>query len=177
MEDSRVKKVSELLSSFFDGELAAKGEKYVEFSNSWRTIAGARLGEHSRPAEIRRGMLIVEAEHSGWIQLLQLHQEKILAEIQRRYPDLEVRGVAFVIGNGAPADSASPAAADQATPAEAAMSAFPGAARKPAEAEEAAQSAASVPGNDSEPAREATGAIPPELLAKFEKIRKNIEKR
>lgn len=153
MEDSRVKKVSELLSSFFDGELAAKGEKYVEFSNSWRTIAGARLGEHSRPAEIRRGMLIVEAEHSGWIQLLQLHQEKILAEIQRRYPDLEVRGVAFVIGNEAPAEGAT----------------------KP-EPLEAARPATSAPGNDSEPAREATGAIPPELLAKFEKIRKNIEK-
>lgn len=160
MEDSRIKKVSELLTSFFDGEIAAKGEKYVEFSNSWRTIAGSRLGEHSRPVEIRRGVLIVEAEHSGWIQLLQLHQEKILAEIQRRYPDLEVSGVAFVLGNGAPVEAVVAAAAP------------------PVSADQVPQEASPLESRDAGPgpSRAETGGLPPELLAKFKKIRKNIEK-
>ena len=100
MDDSRVKKASELLSAFFDSEIAAKGASYVELSDSWRSIAGTRLGDHSQPKEIRHNMLIVEAVHSGWIQLLQLHQEKILAEVQRRYPDLGIKSISFVIGNG-----------------------------------------------------------------------------
>lgn len=99
MADSRIKSASEILSAFFDRDLVKQGEYYALFDKSWKTIAGARLAPHSRPVDIRHGLLIVETEHQGWIQLLQIQQDKMLGEIQRRFPELGVRTMAFRLGD------------------------------------------------------------------------------
>ena len=50
---------------------------------------------HSRIRELERGLLLVEADHPGWIQILQTKQREILSAVQRRYPELEIKGIAF----------------------------------------------------------------------------------
>ena len=95
MGDSRIKDVSSLLSSFFDADKLKQGEKYSEFFASWQDIVGARLAAHSRIVDIDKGLLVIEAEHPGWIQLLQLRQSGIVAEVARKYPELGLRGVMF----------------------------------------------------------------------------------
>jgi len=50
---------------------------------------------HSRIRELERGMLLVEADHPGWIQILQTKQAELLAVVQRRYPRQGIRGIAF----------------------------------------------------------------------------------
>jgi len=50
---------------------------------------------HSRIRELERGVLFVEADHPGWIQILQTKQAELLLAIQRRCPKLDIRGIAF----------------------------------------------------------------------------------
>jgi len=50
---------------------------------------------HSRIKELERGVLFVEADHPGWIQILQTRQAELLLAIQRRCPKLDIRGIAF----------------------------------------------------------------------------------
>ena len=50
---------------------------------------------HSRIRELERGVLLVEADHPGWIQILQTKQRELLSAVQRRYPELNIRGIAF----------------------------------------------------------------------------------
>jgi predicted nucleic acid-binding Zn ribbon protein len=50
---------------------------------------------HSRIKELERGVLLVEADHPGWIQILQTRQAELLLAIQRRCPGLDIRGIAF----------------------------------------------------------------------------------
>jgi hypothetical protein len=50
---------------------------------------------HSRIRELERGVLFVEADHPGWIQILQTKQSELLLAIQRRCPKLDIRGIAF----------------------------------------------------------------------------------
>lgn len=95
MGDSRIKEISALLSSFFDAEKLRRGEKYSDFFSSWAGIVGTRLAAHSRVADIDKGILIVEAEHPGWIQLLQLRQSSILEATEKRYPEFRLKGIAF----------------------------------------------------------------------------------
>lgn len=95
MGDSRYKDVSRLLEAFFDKETLRAGGRYVEFLGSWRKIAGEQLASHSKPVDVRNGMLIVGAEHSSWIQLLQLKQESILAKVQANFPELDVRAMGY----------------------------------------------------------------------------------
>jgi len=95
MGDLRVKDISSLMSSFFDADRLQQGEKYSNFFSSWQTIVGSRLAAHSRVIDIDKGLLVIEAEHPGWIQLLQMRQSGILAEVVRRYPELGLRGIVF----------------------------------------------------------------------------------
>lgn len=181
MADSRIKSASELLSAFFDKEIAQKGELYAGFGRAWKAIAGARLGEHTRPVDIRHGVLLVEAEHQGWIQLLQLRQDSILEEIQKKFAALEIRSLAFRLGAaGAPrprdpsprgpgprAENEGIAAGEGAGPAAAAGPAAPAAAGEGSPSGRA-EKAARRPGGAS--------ALPPDMAAAFGRIRDNIGK-
>lgn len=63
---------------------------------------------HSRIKELERGMLLVEADHPGWIQILQTRQAELLSVVQRRYPELDIRGIAFRLGREIPPDPLDP---------------------------------------------------------------------
>ena len=95
MGDSRIKDVSALLASFFNEGKRRNGERFSDFFASWPAFVGPRLAAHSKVADVDKGLLIVEAEHPGWIQLLQLRQSSILEDVARRYPELELRGIVF----------------------------------------------------------------------------------
>ena len=50
---------------------------------------------HSRIRELEQGVLLVEADHPGWIQILQTKQADLLAAVQRKYPEQNIRAIAF----------------------------------------------------------------------------------
>jgi hypothetical protein len=95
MDDARIKDVSALLSRFFDENTLKKGQEYSNFLSSWPSIVGLRLAAHSRVADVDKAMLVVEAEHPGWIQLLQMRQSSILEAVSKRFPELGLRGIVF----------------------------------------------------------------------------------
>lgn len=95
MDDSRIKDAASLLRAFFDEAQVKKGGQFAAFTSSWKSIVGEQAAAHSRVADIDRGSLVIEAEHPGWIQILQLKQSNILAAVKQRYPELELRGMTF----------------------------------------------------------------------------------
>jgi len=172
MGDSRIKDVSALLEVFFDRETMGAGGRYVEFLGSWRQIAGPRLGDHPRPVDVRNGILIVEAEHSGWIQLLQMRQEQIVASVQQRYPELGVRAMALKLTAGERM-RALPGAPEGTL--EGAPTGAPSSETARAPVMPPVVAAASVaPATPVAPVAPAAD-LPPELLGIFERLRKNLK--
>lgn len=98
MDDSRIKDAASLLSGFFDEEKLRRGSRYAELFRLWDSLVGERLAAHSKIVDVEKGILIVEAEHPGWIQLLQLRQAVLLAAVSERYPELGLRGILFRLG-------------------------------------------------------------------------------
>jgi hypothetical protein len=101
MGDSRIKDVSSLLSTFFDADKLRRGERYSDFYSSWPRIVGTRLAAHSHVADVDKGLLVVEAEHPGWIQLLQVRQSSILGEVSKCFPELGLKGIVFRLSGNA----------------------------------------------------------------------------
>lgn len=85
-----MKKAGDLLNSFFDEVQREKGERYVAFYESWQKIAGEKIGRNSRIVDLEGAVLIVEVDHPGWIQLLQINEKKILYKVRKLYPELGV---------------------------------------------------------------------------------------
>jgi hypothetical protein len=95
MDDLRARKASEIIGTILSPEVAAKAGSWSRFFASWERAAGERLSAHSRPVDVRNGIVIVEADHPGWVQLLQLDQRRILEAIKRSFPELGITGIAF----------------------------------------------------------------------------------
>jgi hypothetical protein len=98
-----MKSAGELLSSFFsdhfDGGIMEKARGFRDFFSSWASLLETCLipqaADHSRIVELERHVALVEADHPGWVQILQTKQRELLEALQRRYPGLEIRGLAF----------------------------------------------------------------------------------
>jgi hypothetical protein len=90
-----------LLNERFDPAFMERAESTAGLFFSWSTAAAdadiSSAAAHSRIKELEKGMLIVEAEHPGWVQILQTKQVQLLKSVQRRYPDLGIQGISFCL--------------------------------------------------------------------------------
>jgi hypothetical protein len=107
MDDSRVRKASDLLGAILSPAVRDKADAWTRFSGFWKNAAGENLAAHSRVADVRNGIVFVEAEHPGWIQLLQMRQDTILDAVARTFPELGISGIAFRLArDGSPPGTA-----------------------------------------------------------------------
>jgi hypothetical protein len=90
-----MRKAGDILSSFFNERLIKEGQKYSNLFKSWAQIAGDQLSAHSRIVELERNILIVEADHPGWIMILQSKEQELLERVRRSFPELELHGISF----------------------------------------------------------------------------------
>jgi hypothetical protein len=96
-----MKRAGEILSVFFNKNLAEKAQGYSDLFSCWEEITKksgiSSVAPHSRIVELERAILLVETDHPGWIQILQTKQTCLLSTIIRRFPDLEIRGISFFL--------------------------------------------------------------------------------
>ncbi len=97
MANSPIRKASDLLASILPAESMDKTNMWSDFFRSWKSIAGERFCVHAKPVDLKNGIVIVEAEHPGWIQLIQFEQNRMLKKFQNNFPELKLRGIAFKV--------------------------------------------------------------------------------
>jgi hypothetical protein len=98
-----MRKAGDILTSLFnekfDPVFLRKAKTTAGLFSSWAAIideAGVSSAvSHSRISELEHGILLIETDHPGWRQILQTKQSQLLSTVQRRYPELEIRGIAF----------------------------------------------------------------------------------
>ncbi len=56
---------------------------------------GRNLASHSRVVDFKNGILLVEADHPGWIELLQLHKRYIINGLNMENRAVKVESLAF----------------------------------------------------------------------------------
>ena len=96
-----MKKAGDVLAAFLDKDAIKDAEQMGKlFSPSvWSDLLhGCKLSQgitHSRIAELERSVLLIEADHPGWIQLLQTKQRELLEAVRSRFPDIHLTGISF----------------------------------------------------------------------------------
>jgi hypothetical protein len=95
MGDSRYSKAADLVERIIGADAIKKASSFAPAFGNWNKIAGERLAAHSRVVDVKNGTVIIEADHPGWIQLLQADQGKILEKLIRLLPDFGIKAVTF----------------------------------------------------------------------------------
>ncbi|MBQ9495711.1 MAG: DUF721 domain-containing protein [Treponema sp.] len=80
-------------------------EQSNKLFGSWQTVVskiksqertyGEQLVAHTEPLDLKNGVLLVEADHPGWIQILQLYSNFIITGLQHKAPELGITSLAF----------------------------------------------------------------------------------
>ncbi|MDR1565690.1 MAG: DUF721 domain-containing protein [Treponema sp.] len=93
--------LEDLFRERFDPQFLEHIQVTASLFSSWPAVAGdadiAVAAAHSRIREFELGVILVEAEHPGWVQILQTKQTRLLKVFQGRFPELEIRGVSFCL--------------------------------------------------------------------------------
>ncbi|GHV40745.1 hypothetical protein AGMMS49546_15240 [Spirochaetia bacterium] len=114
-----MKRAGELLSALFDEGFMKKAQGYSNLFSAWQKITAkcgiAAAADHSRIRELERCVLLIEADHPGWVQLLQTKQHRLLSDARRRFPDLTITGISFMLSREPPGAEKAPEPAAEVT--------------------------------------------------------------
>lgn len=99
MEDFPVRKAADILSQIIKPQDQTMAREWSSFYASWSRLAGEPYSAHTRPVDLRQGIIVVEADHPGWIQRMQLIQGRLLRQLQASFPSLSIRGIAFKVAS------------------------------------------------------------------------------
>jgi hypothetical protein len=112
-----MKRVGDVLSALFDEGLMKKAQGYSRLFSCWKELAQwhgiAAAADHSRITELDRGVLWVEVDHPGWKQILQTKESRLLDDLRRRFPDLDIAGISIVLSRGGPLPAAEAEVGDE----------------------------------------------------------------
>jgi len=86
-----MKKAGEILKSLLERSHSGPGGAYSSLFNGWPAVAGVSLAEHSRILDVQNSCLLVEVDHPGWNQMLQVRKNEILRRLRKDYPQLGIR--------------------------------------------------------------------------------------
>ena len=93
------KDAKELVSRLFEN--IDDKNKPVQMLNAWKQVVssiyenGPQIVDHSKLVDYKNGILLVETDHSGWTQLLQLNSKYILKGLKMKFPQLEIKSLHY----------------------------------------------------------------------------------
>ncbi len=90
-----MKKAGDILNIFFNEIERKQSEDYLSFYQSWKKIAGNKIGENTTIKDIIDGTLFIEIDHPGWKQLIMIKEKNILRQINNKYPELSVKKIRY----------------------------------------------------------------------------------
>src|SRR5687767_1403278 len=84
------------------GLLARRGYAQVQTASTcdkaWREAAGQKLAGHSRPGNVKRGVLEITVRNSPVMQELTFQKKQLLAKIAILLPDQKIKELRFKVG-------------------------------------------------------------------------------
>ena len=105
-DEHDIQAFSSVLNGVFDVLHTTEAKKADDTAAAWRKILlsiksstnpneGANLAAHSRVVDLKNGVLLVEADHPGWIELLQLRKAYILRGLSMYARNMGIETLAF----------------------------------------------------------------------------------
>lgn len=94
-----MEKADKILQALFERLNIHDEHGYAKLFSTWRTVcdevSSRGFADHSRIVDVRNGAVVVAVDHPGWIQLIQMHERRILSRLQQRFPSMNLEAIHF----------------------------------------------------------------------------------
>jgi predicted nucleic acid-binding Zn ribbon protein len=97
-----MRKVGDLLKEYLRDKGWLESNPYDPLFRQWEKIAGKAVSDHARLIDVRDGILLVEVDHPGWLQMLQLRKEALLKAARAAAPLAALEGIKVRVGQSLP---------------------------------------------------------------------------
>ncbi|MBO5606328.1 MAG: DUF721 domain-containing protein [Treponema sp.] len=101
--------INGLIQKAFDQISMERAKSASDLERAWKTVLGRikavnyrenpnegqNMADHSRIVDLKNGVLLVEADHPGWITLLQFHKKFILKGLSMECQGMRINTLAF----------------------------------------------------------------------------------
>ncbi len=92
-----MRKIGDLLREYLREKGWLTANPWQPLFEGWPQIAGEKLAAHSRLSDVQDGVLIVEVDHPGWMQVARLRQQALLEAARNAAPEAPLRGIRVVL--------------------------------------------------------------------------------
>ena len=92
-----MRKVGDILREYLREKGWLTENPYGALFQNWREVAGRGLGDHTRLRDVHDGVMIVEADHPGWLQMAGMRKEALLSAARRVAPAARLTAVRLVL--------------------------------------------------------------------------------
>ena len=100
------RKVDEIISNIFENISTEKMNDNINMINSWKSVLmsinsrtnkniGNLLVSHTKVIDLKNKVLLIETDHPGYIQTLQMYNSYILKGLKQKVPELEIKTLSF----------------------------------------------------------------------------------
>ena len=94
-----MRSVGELLREYLRERGWLRANPHEPLFQEWADIVGSALCDHVRLVDVSDGVLVVEVDHPGWLQMVQLRKQAILEGARARAPQVSIVGLRARVGS------------------------------------------------------------------------------
>jgi predicted nucleic acid-binding Zn ribbon protein len=88
-----VKRIGDLVRQFLEDRGWEAGDPYSPLFTGWKQVVGEPLARHSHLAEVEDGVLIVDVDHPGWLQMLSMRRQAVLEAARKAAPRARIEAL------------------------------------------------------------------------------------
>lgn len=79
--------------------LSGKGRvSEEEIGKAWEDAAGGKAARHTKPVSIRKSVLTINVDNSGWLYTLAIKKKDLLGKLEGKIRGKDLKGLKFRIG-------------------------------------------------------------------------------
>ncbi len=94
----RIQRMGDVLANLLARRGYARVESTSAEAKAWGEVAGERFAPHSRPGNVRRGVLEVLVRSSAVMQELMFEKKRLLRDLAKQLPERKIRDLRFRVG-------------------------------------------------------------------------------
>ena len=98
MRKNAAEPIGNVVKNVVEGLGHSKKSDAHKILSLWSGLVGRAMAQHSRPAGLARGRLLVNVDESAWLYQINLQKAKLLSAIQKKVGKQKVRELQFRIG-------------------------------------------------------------------------------